>query len=383
MDDVDLLIAGAGPVGCVIAERAATVCGWSSLIVEKRDHVAGNCHDEMHESGVMIHRYGPHYFRTNEKPLLDYLSAFTGWIEGNYRVKASVNGALYPFPINLDTLEQFFGKKLDAESAQTLLTSLASDIPQPANSEEFVLSRVGRQLYEAFYLGYTLKQWGRHPRDLEPSVCGRIPVRFTRDDRYVDAAYQVMPDKGYTAMFSAMIISPRIRTMLKTSFEDVRGKVHPRIATVYCGPLDAYFDGALGNLPWRSLAFDFRTLEQEFAQPCVQINYPNEHDYTRTVEIKHVTRQTCPRTVVSYEYPRAEGDPYYPVPAPAHRALYERYRAMADEETRTKRVYFAGRLATYRYINTDQAIEEALHTFERIREDAAHGDAVGRHARVQ
>lgn len=371
MTDCDLLIIGAGPVGCVIAERAAAVRGWSSLIVEKRGHVAGNCYDRPHENGVLIHQYGPHYFRTDSEELLAYLSKFTGWVEGNYRVKSSVNGVLYPFPINLDTLEMFFGKSgLTEEQGKELLASLAHPIAQPKNSEEFVLSRVGKELYEAFYLGYTLKQWSTHPRDLDPSVCGRIPVRFNRDDRYVNQRFQVMPDKGFTAMFSRMIENPLISVELDTDFADVRGKVIPRVATVYCGTPDSYFDHTLGRLPWRSLEFDFKPMPVEFAQPCVQINYPNEHDYTRTVEIKHVTKQQHPHTVVSYEYPRAEGDPYYPVPAAANHALYAKYKEMADAEQRDKKVYFAGRLATYRYINTDQAIEEALATFERIRRDA-------------
>ena len=373
MSDVDLLIIGAGPVGCVVAERAASQCGWSSLIIEKRDHVAGNCYDRNHESGVMIHQYGPHYFRTDNQELLEYLSQFTGWIDGDYRVKSMVNGQLYPFPINLSTLERFFQKELTEEEGKALLKEKAHPIQSPKDSEEFVLSRVGQELYEAFYLNYTLKQWNKHPKELEASVCGRIPVRFTRDDRYVDQAFQVTPDKGFTAMFSKMIDHPLIEVRLNTDFADVRGKITPRLATLYCGPIDAYFGYSLGKLPWRSLEFDFQEKDEEYVQPCVQINYPNDFDYTRTVEIKHITKQKHPKTVISYEYPREEGDPYYPVPAPENRALYERYKALADEETAKNNVYFAGRLATYRYINTDQALEDALHTFQKILQDQAHG----------
>lgn len=370
----DLLIVGAGPVGCVVAERAAAR-GWSSLVVERRDHIAGNCYDRKHESGVLIHQYGPHYFRTNSPELRTYLSQFTDWIPGNYRVRSRVGGELLPFPINLDTLAAFFGVSgLTRWGAEALLARERVPIEDPQNSEEFVLSRVGRRLYEAFYLGYTLKQWDRHPRDLAPSVCGRIPVRLTRDDRYVDHGMQIMPADGFTRMFERMLTSPLIEVRLGTDYADVRETVEPRVATVYCGPLDAYFGCDLGRLPWRSLAFKFEEHDREFVQPCVQINYPDAAvPYTRTVEIKHATGQEHPRTVVSREYSRAEGDPYYPIPAPEYEALAERYRRRAEIERRRRRVYFAGRLARYLYINTDQAIEMALETFQGICRDQRSG----------
>jgi UDP-galactopyranose mutase len=369
MAEHDLLIVGAGPVGCVVAERAATELGWTSLVVEKRAHVAGNCYDRLHSSGVLVHEYGPHYFRTNDEGLLAYLSRFTEWIPGNYLVKSSVRGRLYPFPINLTTLEQFFGRSFTAESAQAFLEERREKIEQPANSEEFVLSRVGRELYEAFYLGYTLKQWDRHPRDLDPSVCGRIPVRFDRDERYVNHRFQVTPARGFTAMFERMIADPRIEVALRTDYREVRASMTPRQATIYCGPIDEYFDYRLGRLPWRSLQFEFQAHDRELIQPCVQINYPDEHAYTRSVEIKHVTGQQIPRTVISVEYPRAAGDPYYPVPAAANERLYREYARMAETETRDRRVYFTGRLARYRYLNTDEAIEGALATFETLKRD--------------
>ena len=226
-------------------------------------------------------------------------------------------------------------------------------------------------MYEAFYLGYTTKQWGCHPRELDASVCGRIPVRLNRDDRYVDAGMQMMPAEGYTAMFKRMIDTPLIQVMLGTDYADVRAQLVPRRATVYCGLLDAYFDQSLGALPWRSLEFEFHAFEEEWRQPCVQINYPDASvPYSRTVEIKHVTGQRHERTVVSTEYPRAEGEPYYPVPASMHRQLAQRYLALADEEQRSNRVYFAGRLARYTYINTDEAIQMALDTFAAISADA-------------
>ncbi len=365
----DLLVVGAGPVGCVIAERAATQLGWKILVIDKRSHLAGNCYDTHHDSGVLIHQYGPHYFRTNKQELLDYLSRFTEWIPGNYIVKSSVAGELFPFPINLDTLRQFFKKpEMTAEEALQLLESLREPVEQPANSEEFVLSRVGRELYEAFYLGYTRKQWDIHPRDLAPSVCGRIPVRLSTDDRYVDHQFQVTPANGFTELFTRMITHPGIELRLDTDFQSVKHSVKPRVATIYTGPVDEYFDHRFGKLPWRSLEFEFKELAKEYEQPCVQINYPNDFDYTRTVEIKHVTGQQHPHTVISYERPRAEGDPYYPIPREDNQALYEQYRELAVQETAQHHVYFCGRLAEYKYYNTDEVIERALLTFNTLKE---------------
>ena len=242
-------------------------------------------------------------------------------------------------------------------------------IEQPANSEEFVLSRVGREMYEAFYLGYTLKQWDMHPRDLAPSVCGRIPVRFNEDCRYVDHRFQCTPKDGFTALFTRMTDHPNIEIRLGTDFRDLAE--HAPV-TVYTGPVDEYFNHCFGPLPWRSLEFDFKPFEQEFVQPNVQINFPGKEPYTRTVEIKHVTRQQHPHTVISYEYPRAEGDPYYPIPTAESQALYERYRQLAEKETDEKQVYFCGRLAEYKYFNTDEVIENALRTFDRIKARHAH-----------
>jgi UDP-galactopyranose mutase len=278
---------------------------------------------------------------------------------------------LLPFPINLTTLERFFGRPLDAATAERLLAERRLPIANPANSEEYVLGRVGRELYEAFYLGYTLKQWGVHPRDLDASVCGRVPVRLTRDARYVGQKFQVMPRGGFTRLFSKMLAHPKIRTVLDCDFGEVRDLICPRHATVYCGPVDEYFGCRLGRLPYRSLRFEFRLSRTEWEQPCVQINYPNDFAHTRSVEIKHVTGQRHPETVVSYETPAATGEPFYPVPRKESAALYARYRELANAETARRRVYFCGRLAQYRYFNTDEVIQEALACFQTIRQRCA------------
>jgi UDP-galactopyranose mutase len=373
LDDVDLLICGAGPVGCVVAERAARVLGWRVLVVDRRRHIAGNCYDSRHANGVLVHNYGPHYFRTRDESLLKYLSRFTDWLPARYEVKSLVRGELFPFPINLATLEQFFRRTLTAAEAENLLAERRQITDPPRNSEEHVLSRVGRELYEAFYLNYTRKQWGLHPRELDATVCGRIPVRLNRDSRYVDHRYQVMPARGFTALFGRMLRHRKIRVLLDCPFQEVRHLVRPRLATVYTGPIDEYFDWRWGRLPYRSLQFDWAVYQIEYKQPCVQINYPNDSPYTRSVEIKHVTGQKHPETVISYERPSSRGEPYYPVPRLENLALYRRYQQLAEVETRQRRVWFCGRLAQYRYFNTDEVILEALKCFEEIRERCASG----------
>lgn len=370
MKNYDIVIVGAGPVGCCIAERCATQLNWKVKLIDKRPHVAGNCYDRFHESGVMIHQYGPHYFRTNNQELLAYLTQFTEWLPGNYFVSSFSRNEYFPFPINLLTLAQFFKKeKLSPEEGKALLEEVREKIENPTNSEEFVLSRVGREMYEAFYLGYTLKQWDMHPRDLSPSVCGRIPVRYNEDCRYVDHAFQLTPKEGFTAMFTRMVTHPNIDVELGIEYNKSE---HQAAVVVYTGPVDEYFEYRLGKLAWRSLAFDFKHVEQERIQPNVQINYPNDFDYTRTVEIKHVTQQDHPHTVISYEYPKAEGDPYYPIPTENNHALYLKYKELADEEMAKNHVYFCGRLAEYKYFNTDEVLENALRTFEMIRKNHGH-----------
>lgn len=363
--DIDLVVVGSGFSGCVIAERAATSGNLNVLIVEKRDHIAGNCYDAYRANGILTHQHGPHYFRTNKPDIIEYLSNFTDWIDGNYIVKSYFQGQLYPFPINLNTIEKFYGITLTPHIARKFMEDEKVYIETPANSEEFVLSRVGHELYEAFYQNYTLKQWGVHPRMLDASVCGRIPVRYNRDHRYVDHRFQLMPAQGYTALMQRMITHPNIHLLLNTDFREINLSEIPCV--VFTGAIDEYFNYCYGQLPWRSLKFKYRDFEQEYIQPCVQINYPNEHDYTRTVEIKHVTGQKHPCTTIAYEYPCAEGEPYYPIPAPENKKMYERYRALAEIETREKNVFFTGRLAEYAYLNMDEVIVRALNVFEEIK----------------
>lgn len=373
---VDLLIAGAGPVGCVVAEQAAKKLGWHCLIVEKRHHIAGNCFDRYWDNGVLVHQYGPHAFRTDNEAIYQYLSQFTDWIPGNHIVKVRYKGQLYPFPINLDTLEKFYHRTFTAEEARAFLEEKREHIEHPDNSEAYVLSRVGRELYEAFYLGYTLKHWNVYPRDLAPSVCGRIPLRFDRFPYYNNCKYRVMPDKGFTALFERMIDHPKIEVRLNTDYFEMRDTLKPRYASVYCGPIDRYFNYKLGRLPWRSIDFEFKAYEMEYKQSCSQINYPDNYDYTRSFEYKHITGQHHPETVLTYDFPKSTGDPYYPVPNPDNATLYKRYKELARQETEENRVYFYGRLAQYVYIDTDKAIElgfRAFDTLKGLKESPVHG----------
>jgi UDP-galactopyranose mutase len=358
-ENFDLLVVGAGPTGCVVAEQAAVLFDWSVLIVEKRGHIAGNCFDRRHESGSIIHEYGPHYYRTSSEEQIAYLSNFTDWIPGAYIVNSYVNGSYFPFPINLNTLEQFFGKTLSANEARHLLDSLRIPIRAPKNSEELVLSKVGRDLYEAFYLNYTIKQWRMHPRNLSPSVCRRIPIRLTRNPRYCDETFQVLPKQGYTSMFGRMIDHSNIELRLNCDYSDVRNTIRPRRATVYSGKLDRYFSHRYGRLPYRSLRFEHVEMNETYHQPCVQVNYPNDYAYTRSVEYKHLYGSESNSTLVTYEYPCDNGEAFYPVPTSRVTALANAYRDLAKAEQEINSVYFSGRLAEYRYLNMDEVIDNA------------------------
>lgn len=359
----DYLIVGAGFAGSVLAERLARDAGKRVLLCDKRPHIGGNAYDYYDEEGLLVHRYGPHIFHTNSREVFEYLSGFTAWRPYEHRVLASVDGQLVPIPINLDTVNRLYGLSLTSFQLEEFFRSVAEKIPEVRTSEDVVVSRVGRELYEKFFRGYTRKQWGLDPSELDASVTARIPTRTSRDDRYFTDTYQVMPRYGYTRMFERMLAHPNIKVLLNTDYREIRGTL-PFREMIYTGPVDAFFDNCFGKLPYRSLEFQHTTVNQPVFQPVGTVNYPNENAYTRVTEFKYLTGQEHKKTSLVYEFPRAEGDPYYPIPRPENTVLYRQYQALAEQQ---KDVHFVGRLATYKYYNMDQVVAQALTLYKKLR----------------
>jgi UDP-galactopyranose mutase len=364
----DYLIVGAGFAGSVLAERLASQHGARVLLIDRRPHAGGNAYDEPNQAGILYHKYGPHIFHTNSEQVVDYLSQFTDWRPYEHRVRAFVRGQLVPIPINRTTLNKLFGLDLKTdEDAAEYLASRAEPVDDITTSEDVVINAVGRELYELFFRGYTRKQWGLDPSELDKQVTSRIPTRTNTDDRYFSDTFQAMPLNGYTAMFEKMLDHPLIDVRTGVDFAEIKDRAH-EIADhiIYTGPIDEYFDFRFGKLPYRSLRFDHQTLPQAQFQEVAVVNYPSEDvPFTRISEYKHLTGQESDVTTVTYEYPSAEGDPYYPIPRPENQELFKRYEALADA---TGDVTFVGRLATYRYYNMDQIVGQALATFRRMDE---------------
>ena len=352
----DYLIVGAGFAGSVLAERLAVGSNKRVLICDRRPHIAGNAFDHYDDHGLLVHKYGPHIFHTNSSVVFDYLSRFTAWRPYEHRVLASVDGQQVPIPINLDTVNRLYGLALTSFELEAFFARVAEKVEKVETSEHVVVSKVGRELYEKFFRGYTRKQWGLDPSELDASVTARVPTRTNRDDRYFTDTYQAMPLHGYTRMFERMLAHPNIKVMTNTDYREIADAV-PWREMVYTGSIDAFYEYRFGKLPYRSLEFRHETLTTPRAQPVGTVNYPNEHAYTRITEFKHLTGQEHAKTSVVDEYQLAEGDPYYPVPRPENAALYEKYRELTKVETR---VHFVGRLATYRYYNMDQVVAQAL-----------------------
>jgi UDP-galactopyranose mutase len=358
----DYLVVGAGFSGAVLAERLATELGARVLICDRRNHVGGNAYDHYDEEGVLVHKYGPHIFHTNADRIYNYLSKFTDWRHYEHRVLADIDGKLLPFPINIDTVNKLYGLKHTPETIEDYFKSIAEPIGHARTSEDAVVSKVGRDLYEKFFMNYTRKQWGLDPSELDAAVASRVPARTNYDDRYFTDKYQVMPLHGYTRMFEKMLANPNIKVMLQTDYREIVREI-PFRKMVYTGPIDEFYDYRFGKLPYRSLHFEFKSENKEQFQPQAVVNYPNQHKYTRITEFKYLTGQKHPKTSLVYEYPRSFGDPYYPIPRPQNAELYKKYKALADANSE---VYFVGRLATYKYYNMDQCVGQALAVFDQI-----------------
>jgi UDP-galactopyranose mutase len=360
----DYLVVGAGFSGAVVASQMARRFDKRVMLVDRRPHVGGNAYDHRDTAGLLVHKYGPHIFHTQSKDVFDYLSQFTQWRNYEHRVLASVDGKLVPIPINLDTVNILHGLNLKVEELEAYLERIAEKRAAIRTSEDVVVSRVGRDFYEKMFRGYTRKQWGLDPSDLDASVTARIPVRLSRDNRYFSDTYQAMPLNGFTRMFENILDHPNIRIVLNTDYRDVLHSVrHHQL--VYTGPVDEFFDYRFGKLPYRSLQFRHETLNTERLQPVAVINYPNDHDYTRVTEFKHLTGQAHAKTSVVYEYPCDGGDPYYPIPRAENAAIYKQYERLAN---RSPLIHFAGRLATYKYYNMDQVVAQALTLCSKLSE---------------
>jgi UDP-galactopyranose mutase len=359
----DWLVVGAGFSGAVLAERLASQVGAKVLVVDRRDHVGGNAYDYRDGAGLLVHRYGPHIFHTNSEHIFSYLSQFTEWRPYEHRVLARVRGQLVPIPINRTTVNRLFGLQLRTdEEVADFYARRAEPNGVPRTSEEVVVGAVGRELYELFFQGYTRKQWALDPSQLDASVTARIPTRTNVDDRYFTDRFQAMPLHGYTALFERMLDHPLITVRTGVDLAEVDPRLYRQM--VYTGPVDAFFGHRFGRLPYRSLEFQFETLDIERFQAVGTVNEPEESvPYTRTTEFKHLTGQAGRQTTIVREFPRAEGDPYYPIPRPENAALYARYEALARQ---TPDVWFVGRLATYKYYNMDQCVGQALATFAKI-----------------
>jgi UDP-galactopyranose mutase len=358
----DYLIVGAGFAGSILAERLASQHDARVLIVDKRPHIAGNAFDHYDDAGILVHRYGPHIFHCNSTEIFEHLSRFTQWRPYQHRVLASVDGQLVPIPINLDTVNRLYGLRLTSEEMPAWLASVAEYRQRIETSEDAVVTKVGRDLYQKFFRGYTRKQWGLDPSELDAQVTARIPTRTNRDDRYFTDTYQAMPLHGYTRMFECMLNHPNISIMLNTDYRDIKDVI-PFREMIYSGPIDAFFDYRYGALPYRSLDFRFETHNVEQYQSAGTINYPNDYPYTRVTEFRQLTGQRHDQTTIVFEYPKAEGDPYYPVPRPENQEQYQRYARLAEEENN---VHFVGRLATYRYYNMDQVVAQALALYKKL-----------------
>ncbi|UOE52441.1 UDP-galactopyranose mutase [Mucilaginibacter sp. SMC90] len=357
----DYLIVGAGFAGSILAERLASVENKKVLLIDKRSHIGGNAYDHYDNEGILVHKYGPHIFHTNSKEVFDHLSRFTEWRHYQHKVLADLDGQQVPVPINLTTINTLYNMQLSSAELEGFFATRAEDVGLVRTSEDVVVKAVGRDLYNKFFKGYTQKQWDLDPSELDASVTARVPTRLNKDDRYFTDTYQSMPLNGYTRMFEKMLDHPNIKVMLNTDYSEIM-EIIAFNKMIFTGPVDEYFDYCYGKLPYRSINFKFETLDKEQFQRTGTINYPNDYAFTRITEFKYLTGQKHHKTSVVYEFPTAEGDPYYPIPRPQNAEIYRKYKLLADQSD----TYFVGRLATYKYYNMDQVVAQALSTFKKI-----------------
>ncbi|KAF0140542.1 MAG: UDP-galactopyranose mutase [Stygiobacter sp.] len=360
----DYLIVGAGFAGTVMAERIASQLNKKVLVVEKRNHIGGNAYDEYDEHGILVHRYGPHIFHTNSKEVFEYLSQFTEWRFYEHKVLAKIGKELYPIPINRLTLNKLYKLNLTSEKEVAEYYDSVRENRYPVmNSEDIIVNQVGVDLFAKFFKNYTKKQWNLEPKELAPSVCGRIPVRTNDDCRYFTDKYQFMPKEGYTKMFERMLKHKNIEVLLNTDYKSVVNEIKFD-KMIYTGPIDYFFDYMYGKLPYRSIRFEWENLRLEKYQNAAVINHVDKDiPFTRVTEYKHLTGLNSICTTISKEHSQQDGEPYYPVYTEQNKILYHAYY---DEAKSLKKVLFCGRLAEYKYYNMDQVVANSLKIFKTI-----------------
>jgi UDP-galactopyranose mutase len=385
MTGFDIIVVGAGVSGAVLAERFAKVQNKKVLVLEQRAHIGGNCYDYQTEHGVTVHHYGPHLFHTNKEHVWEYLSHFTSWTPYEHKVLGSIDGKLVPIPFNLNTLDAIYPHN-QAREIEALLVKeygLGGKVPILAlrNSKTMLIKELGELVYQKFFVNYTSKQWGCSPEEISPAVTARVPIVISRDDRYFHDKYQAVPSQGYTQLIANILDHPNIEVRLNTDAlkfvslniqkqsvflngEKFDGKL------IFTGMLDQLFNYVDGELPYRSLQFDFQTLDHDQFQPATTVNYPNEHAYTRITEFKHILNQSTSATTIVREYPQdydrhdlAKNVPYYPIFNEINQQCFEQYKQMVHA---FPNVITAGRLADYKYYNMDDAVDNALAIFNQF-----------------
>ena len=354
---VDNIIVGCGIAGIVLARRLVEEKDETVLIVEKRNHIGGNCYDYRDENGILIHQYGPHIFRTDSLKVYKYISRFTEWYDYQHKVLAYVQGRLFPMPINLDTVNGLLGSSYDSESVLEYFNKVKEAKEIVRNVEDVIVSQIGSLFYKTFFENYTTKQWGIHPTHLPKEIVARIPIRNNRDNRYFTVKYQGIPSEGYTEMMTRILDHPKIRILLKTQHSDIKNEIKAN-QIYFSGAIDEYYNYCYGKLPYRCVNFKFEKYEYPNFQSTAVINYPNDYDYTRITEFKHFTNHQSKNTVIAKEYPSSEGEPSYPIPIEYNKKLYVRYLDLNTNNP--EKITFIGRLGKYKYYSMDEVILSIL-----------------------
>ncbi len=360
----DFVVVGAGLSGITMAERIASQLGKTVLVIEKRPYIGGNVYDEYDEAGILIGKYGPHTFHTDDKEVFDYILQFTEWNEYEHRVVSYVDGKFVPFPISINTINELYNLDLTPEEFERFIAERKVPIAEIRTSEDVVLSQAGYEIYEKFFKNFTFKQWGVPASELDSSVIKRIPFRKNKDTRYFTDKYQGNPVGGYTAMMKKMLDNPLITVIVGRDYKDIIKDIEFD-EMIYTGPLDHYFDYRFGRLKYRSVNMVFETYDKESYSPYASMRFPNDHEYTRVTEFKKMTGQKSDKTTILKEYPCDAGEAFYPFPTKEWNELAEKYKAEARRE---EGVLFIGRLAEYKYYDMDDVIRASLDAFEAIKQ---------------